>query len=676
MNKEQYKKYCEILCVSEDATVPEIKESYKTLISILHPDKHQSSDKKMEKAEIKTKELNEAYTALLQAKAKSTTESGEPEFDQSAEEIVLTNEQYLVSQSKKFSQALWKIIELDSEFINLDSSNLITNPIKEVKTGKYSFKPTSLLGTIYKISDPVPIIRYDLENHDEIASAGITIKDRQDDEIICLPVDFGKFQEKYSEIVKSKGVLRFTGFIISIDGKGYYFYLKQISSNLTALDIIGLKPERKEAARAKFEEANKYPDGIRAYIKKELVKNLSITGLDKAIELNKAIDFMILQSFSFGMADSGNYTNKLHSLVIGSPAVGKKLLSIIASILNPVAYELSSAKAKLTTAGLIGSVVKKGKDTISNAGYLPLASGGIICIQDFHELARGKGTASSLMATLAQVMEDGKVIDSTSAKTVHKAITSIHVDMNRLSQVIPGKKFTAYDDIPIPTNVLSRFDFVIEIPKNAETQMEVAKSMIDRWDKFGNLYSDNEKPPEWIRDLKVIVGFITSNFRSTEISAEVKQYADDKLKDLNESYSSENTSSEDMSDVSTRLVNSIAKYAKAITCSKYEPKVLKADIDEAFSFIDYKMKFLANREPEPEAQKIGVVERRCQIMVERYANRIISIKAITNDWNSTPELIPVDIKTISRAMKRLVENGQVEMVEHGKYLISPEDDDS
>ena len=676
---QNYDKYFRILQLSPTATLEEVHRAYRRLINVIHPDLHSEGSQRHEDAGSLSRGLNDAYEKLKQL-YHSGYEPGAlvvaPPMDRSEPEYHdLTNEQYLISQSKKYYSALGRIIELDIEYPVLDPSSLITNPIKEVKTGKFGFKPTSLLGTIYKISDPVPILRHDLDNHDEIASAEITIKDRQEDEIVCLPVDFGKFQEKYGEILRSKGVLRFTGFVISIDGKGYYFYLKQISSDLNALDIIGLNPNRREAARRKFEEANNYPDGIRAYIKKELLENLSITGLDNAKELSKAIDFMILQSFSFGMAESGNYTNKLHSLVVGPPAVGKKLLTIIASILNPVAYEISSSKAKLTTAGLIGSVIKKGKNTISTAGYLPLASGGVVCIQDFHELAGGKGTASSLLATLSQVMEDGKVIDSTSAKTEHKAITSVHIDMNRLSQVHPGKRFSAYADIPIPTNVLSRFDFMIEIPKNAETQLEVARSMIGKWERFGNLFSHDEKTPEWIRDLKVIVGYITTYFRSTEISDEVRQYTNDKLISLEEDYASEFSSGEDFSDISTRLVNSIAKYAKAIACSKYEPKVINADIDEAFSFIDYKIQFLANREPEPEAQKIGKVEKRCQIMVERYSGTVISIKAITNDWNSTSGLEPVNIKTISRAMKHLIENGSAEQVEHGKYLISTEDVD-
>jgi len=50
---------------------------------------------------------------------------------------------------------------------------------------------------------------------------------------------------------------------------------------------------------------------------------------------------------------------------------------------------------------------------------------------------------------LSKVMEDGEVIDSTSAMTTHKAVTSIHIDMNRMSQVYGNVTPGSFDDLGI-----------------------------------------------------------------------------------------------------------------------------------------------------------------------------------------------------------------------------------
>ena len=64
----------------------------------------------------------------------------------------------------------------------------------------------------------------------------------------------------------------------------------------------------------------------------------------------------IMQSFSHGKSEKASM--KLHSLVIGPPGVGKKLLTMTAKILNPVSEEISSTDGKITLAGLVGSAGK------------------------------------------------------------------------------------------------------------------------------------------------------------------------------------------------------------------------------------------------------------------------------------------------------------------------------
>ncbi|MDZ7762976.1 MAG: hypothetical protein U5K00_00920 [Melioribacteraceae bacterium] len=172
------------------------------------------------------------------------------------------------------------------------------------------------------------------------------------------------------------------------------------------------------------------------------------------------LDYSVIQAVSHGLSSNGIYSNKLHSLRIGPPASGKKLISRAVSYLNR-GKKVSSTNSKITPAGLIGRVGRRNGNVISEPGIIPISNGGAVCFEDFHEAMRYKNEISSI---LSAVMEDGKVEDSTSAMKTHHSATSIHVDMNRLSQVIPESKQSKFSDLSIPVNILSRFDFIMEIP--------------------------------------------------------------------------------------------------------------------------------------------------------------------------------------------------------------------
>ena len=123
-----------------------------------------------------------------------------------------------------------------------------------------------------------------------------------------------------------------------------------------------------------------------------------------------------------------------------------------------------------------------------------------------------------------------------------------------------------------------------------------------------------------------------------------------------------------LSDMLTRLANSIKKYAKAIACSNCSLTVRREDVDEAFSFIDYKMQFLVNSTPKEEHSKLGKVEKRYQKLVEKYSNRHLSITEIANEYNNQ-ETENVNRKTIERTVNQLIKDGMAEKVKNNKYVI-------
>lgn len=266
------------------------------------------------------------------------------------------------------------------------------------------------------------------------------------------------------------------------------------------------------------------------------MKYLGIKGLEKAVELKKAIDFMILQSVSRGMSGDGRYLNKLHSLIIGPPASGKKLLTMIAKILNPISFEISSNSFKTTSAGLIGSVeTKRGGKKISRPGYLPLASDGIVCIQDFHELTKKKN-GSELMASFSQFMEE-------------------------------------------------RYD--------------------------SDLVSQLESP---------------------------------------------------------RLINSIELYAKAIACSKLKNEVDKLDIDEAFSFIDYKADFLMNYKESNSESNSSVTAKKprhlelLELLTDKFKSSYL-------DEIFSKGIFKVNKRSLIRDLDILIDTNKVERIKHGEYKV-------
>ena len=57
-------KYFKILELNSNATLKELESAYKNLITVWHPDRFQKNEELRKKAEIKTRELNEAFNEL------------------------------------------------------------------------------------------------------------------------------------------------------------------------------------------------------------------------------------------------------------------------------------------------------------------------------------------------------------------------------------------------------------------------------------------------------------------------------------------------------------------------------------------------------------------------------------------------------------------------------------
>ena len=312
--------------------------------------------------------------------------------------------------------------------LKLNSANwnsIFTKPISEVKSESFVGMPIKLLARVKSITDQLPV-----DIGKRVTVIEFSLSDKEGNEIECLRALSSDLGARLNKLFSEQKQAVFKGSIISVientsnkRGKNnvnkYYFLTTSIDERITAEDLIYVR-ENIRIPRIHYLQNRIVRGTIVEYIKNTLIKELGIKGLQSAKDLDKAIDFMIYQSFSFGKA--GNTSLRLHSLVIGSPGSGKKILTNIALALNPVAQEVSAADGKVTMAGMIGNVTTRRGRRFSDPGYLSLASGGVICIQDFHEIRRNR---PAVLGSFAKVMEDGEAIDSTSARSVLEALSEV-----------------------------------------------------------------------------------------------------------------------------------------------------------------------------------------------------------------------------------------------------------
>jgi MCM2/3/5 family protein len=345
---------------------------------------------------------------------------------------------------------------------------------------------------------------------------------------------------------------------------------------------------------------------------------------------------------------------KLHSLVIGPPSVGKKLLTLSAKILNPVSEGIGVVDSKITMAGLIGNA-SLGINNIwkSNPGYFTKASEGVLCIQDFHEVKKNR---KEIFGTMSKLMEDGEVIDSSSARTTFQANTSIHLDMNRQSQVHKGSRRIEFDDITIPINILSRIDFIIDIPSDKERQLEIAKSIFSKSDDIND---------DWKREVKHFVAYIRTYFNKVNITDDVIKYLQDKLENIAIQVKSIPELDDEFQDFYTRLAVSAQKYVKAITSINLRIVAQKSDVDEAFRFIQTKVDFLKPylvklKTPSAERQTI-TAEDRWRLVEEEFKGKEFRRKEVLALYKKNDIL--VSSKTVDRDLLKAIK------VKHGVYRI-------
>jgi len=479
-----------------------------------------------------------------------------------------------------------------------DWDDYFTMPIRKAMHDQNIGKPLKILGYISEMSNPRAIF-VGVEGEKRTILL-ISVADNNDNEIKCFPVLIDNYPEL--QVSGEPSIQKFYIFAGTVypkyvedEGGVYMFSIRKIFKDVNAEDRIYVRHELGDRVAKLFLAEHTKKKRIFNYIKKTLVDKLGVKGIDKIPHISKSIDFMIYQSLSNGVNPRPRYSNKLHSLVIGHPGAGKNFLIQVASILNPVFGQPSAVGQKITPAALIGDVKTKGPKRISNPGYLPRSSGGVVCMQDTHGFSAYK---AAVFQAFAEVMEDGTTTDSTAARTKHEAVTSIHMDLNRISHIDPRTKVDNYSDVKIPIQVISRLDYICDIPDEESQAFEVAEEMLTG-PAIVSGYDDDISVEIWKRDLKRIIAYLATYFRMVDIPSNVNEYARLKISKLFKANEKLTKISQNkiLEFNAVRLARSVHKFVKAIACSETRLRATKKDVDRAFEFIEEKLKFLALYEP-------------------------------------------------------------------------------
>ncbi len=536
-----------------------------------------------------------------------------------------------------------------------------------LKADRY-FTPVRFIGRVTRVN---PITSFEL-NNGTTSIVGIEITDGKGTAIETLDIQANCVGVDINGLHRSRTRCTFLGAIVPLYPKKKTktnrpkprFYLHDISLNVNQLDLVPWSPE--EEADTGFGividgkrfgvpkdhpimvlNAHPEPFGVINYIKEEAAQQLGIQALHEAHELERALEFVILQALSQGWSER---IDKLHGLVIGPPNVGKSYLTKAALVLNAVGQEISSSGRKVTVAGLVGTVKAGSRKNVSEPGILPSNSGGVVCIQEFHDV-RGQARRD-LCGVFVRMMEEGQIVESTTAETVHPTETSLLLDMNRYSQIHPDGEYNSFTDIDIPVNMLARFDYIVEIPRDEKRSRKTAEQMTQGYKSMGGRRPDRADP--WELRLKYLVAFLKDQYIGVTIPEDVGKHIEAEVETMLATVPPELQSL--VEDMRLRIVRSALKLTKAVSTGNASEVASTEYADYALRFVQDKVNFIKSIRLEDVSEdkpSITDVEKRREILESAFRGQRFDNEQVVQLLAERMEGDPVDKRTIQRDLKAL-----------------------
>ncbi|CAB1063941.1 hypothetical protein D1BOALGB6SA_8726 [Olavius sp. associated proteobacterium Delta 1] len=359
--------------------------------------------------------------------------------------------------------------------------------------------------------------------------------------------------------------------------------------------ISQLQASRKEIELVKrfliliySEDNQKSRWGLLHAIREAIIEELKIVGIEMDELYSDSLDTMICQAFSGGIVNNTN--GKINTCIVGPPATGKKLLWETAKFINPISQEAQNMR--VTPAGITAGMSKN-----LPLGTIPLASKGVFGIQDFDKCKKSE----ELLPIFADVMEDKKVIISGVVKAELDAETAIHIDLNRFSDLYlkAGYSKNVTEDTGLPTNIISRFDFIVELKKDLNLLDAKAQQILlskssqdqDRKSEIGIFCSKNGVEVD--RFLKLIVGYVMDEIDKVNIKP-VQKYMASKFSEIKQENKENIDKMPEIASFQIRLANSLMKFVNALTRIQMLQDSNKDAVDKALHLLSRKLDFLKN----------------------------------------------------------------------------------
>jgi len=248
------------------------------------------------------------------------------------------------------------------------------------------------------------------------------------------------------------------------------------------------------------------------------------------------------------------------------------------------------------------------------------------------------------------------------------------LDLNKLSDLSPhilNPNLHRLDDIKIPMHLLSRFDFIVDIPRDATRQTGVALEMYSSLTSTCDLPEENDP----FRTLRVLIAYLRTAHGAVSFPADVREYMKAKHGELVEANRLQFDRLPWLSDFQTRTTVSIAKFTAAAARLADRSEAHKEDVDLILPFVARKYDFLRSFQPHlivPASWdgRRDLRVRRTVWVLSRFAGqKKVAVSEIV-------ELAETDLNEVItrrafyRILEELREQGAIKQLEYGYYDFS------
>ncbi len=531
-----------------------------------------------------------------------------------------------------------------------------TLSVREAKRQCRLYCPISVLARVTSISEQmVATIPTDDESGETQQDAIlVSVTGTDGEKLELLPILGERLVGILQDAHRSSAGVRIQGVMISVPTKMtpqggsssmrlYALHVLDVSVSGSAMDLLGATQAERDATEQLAQDLAASGETPYEFLLGRVMENLGVVDGDEPVsELFDAIRFTILQALSTGFV--GHAPARLHIVLVGPPGQGKKLAALAARALNPVSLEASASK--ISAAGLVAASRRTSGGWVSEPGLLPLASEGVLVVQDAH--AWGAPTFAKIAPILYEVIEDGVVRDSVAGGSRRVARTSLVIDSNRLRQVHQlgsGGEATILTNVPL----LSRLDTVIEIPLDVDRAWRVGGAMYGSFTEHGN--QDLDAQP-WVREVRLLVAYLRDRHPMIDCSGVTEELraAHEEIRKANELFLK--TSPNDASAIPIRMAISMTRLVMASARAHDRAAAMTEDVEVALIYVRRKLEFMKMATAGPVSDGPDVRRTRRAAYYARYAGQTVTSAQVEADLKNDG-IDEADNRTVRRDLAEL-----------------------